>query len=85
MNPRDARPGINGTRGHAPLWCGHGLTPAGHALRAQVEDQTDRLAAPPWQHLGERQTEDVVRIGKAMTRAVATAGAFPREGVFAAR
>ena len=31
------------------------------------------------------QTEDVVRIGKAMTRAVATAGAFPREGVFAAR
>jgi hypothetical protein len=61
------------------------LTPAGHALRAQVEDQTDRLAAPPWQHLGERQTEDVVRIGKAMTRAVAAAGAFPREGVFAAR
>jgi hypothetical protein len=61
------------------------LTPAGQALRAQVEDQTDRLAAPPWQYLGERRTEDVVRIGKAMTRAVAAAGAFPREGVFAAR
>ena len=61
------------------------LTPAGHALRAQVEDQTDQLAAPPWQYLGERRTEDVVRIGKAMTRAVVTAGAFPREGVFAAR
>jgi GNAT superfamily N-acetyltransferase len=60
------------------------LTPAGHELRAQVEDQTDRLAAPPWQYLGERRTEDVVRIGKAMTRAVLTAGAFPREGVFAA-
>jgi len=61
------------------------LTPAGQALRAQVEDQTDRLAAPPWQYLGERRTEDVVRIGKAMTRAVVAAGAFPREGVFAAR
>jgi hypothetical protein len=61
------------------------LTPAGHELRTQVEDQTDRLAAAPWQHLGDRRTEDVVRIGKAMTRAVAAAGAFPREGVFAAR
>ena len=61
------------------------LTPAGQALRAQVEDQTDQLAAPPWLYLGEQRTEEVVRIGKAMTRAVATAGAFPREGVFAAR
>jgi len=61
------------------------LTPAGEALRAQVEDQTDRLAAAPWQHLGERRTEDVARIGKAMTRAVVKAGAFPRDGVFAAR
>ena len=61
------------------------LTPAGQALRAQVEDQTDRLAAPPWECLGERRTEDVVRIGKAMTRAVAAAGAFPSEGVFATR
>lgn len=60
------------------------LTPAGQALRADVEDQTDRLAAAPWQHLGEQRTEDVIRIGKAMTRAVITAGAFPREGVFAA-
>jgi hypothetical protein len=55
------------------------LTPAGQELRAQIEDQTDRLAASPWQHLGEQRTEDVVRIGKAMTRAVLKAGAFPRE------
>jgi hypothetical protein len=61
------------------------LTPAGQELRAEVEGQTDRLAAPPWRYLGERRTEDVVRIGKAMTRAVVTAGAFPREGVFPAR
>jgi len=61
------------------------LTPAGQALRAEIEDQTDRLAATPWQYLGEGRTEDVVRMGKAMTRAVATAGAFPQEGVFAAQ
>jgi hypothetical protein len=60
------------------------LTTAGQALRAQAEDQTDQLAAAPWQHLGDRRTEDVVRIGKAMTRAVMTAGAFPRTGVFPA-
>jgi hypothetical protein len=58
------------------------LTEAGQALRAEIEDQTDRLATPPWQHLGEQRTEDVVRIGKAMARAVAAAGAFPSQGVF---
>jgi hypothetical protein len=61
------------------------LTPAGQALRAQVEEQTDTMAAAPWLHLGDRRTEDVVRIGKAMTRAVLAAGAFPQEGVFPAR
>jgi hypothetical protein len=60
------------------------LTPAGQDLRAQVEDETDRLAAPPWEYLGEQGTDDIVRIGGHLTRAVATAGAFPREGVFAA-
>ena len=59
------------------------LTPAGDALRAHVEEETDRLDADPWQHLGDEGTEEVVRIGKAMTRTVMKAGAFPREGVFA--
>jgi Helix-turn-helix family len=59
------------------------LTPAGEALRDQVEAETDRLAAAPWQHLGEERTEEVARIGKAMTGTVMKAGAFPREGVFA--
>ena len=54
------------------------LTAAGRELRAQIEDQTDRLAASPWQYLGERRTGEAVRIGKAMTRAVLKAGAFPR-------
>jgi hypothetical protein len=59
------------------------LTPAGDALRAHVEEETDRLDTDPWQHLGDEGTEEVVRIGKAMTRTVMKAGAFPREGVFA--
>jgi hypothetical protein len=59
------------------------LTPAGDALRAHVEEETDRLDADPWQHLGDEGTGEVVRIGKAMTRTVMKAGAFPREGVFA--
>jgi hypothetical protein len=59
------------------------LTPAGQALREQVEDATDRMAAAPWQHLGDERTEEVIRIGKAMTRTALTAGALPAEGVFA--
>ena len=58
------------------------LTPAGEALRAHVEEETDRLAAAPWQHLGDERTEEVVRLGRAMTRTAVKAGAFPREGVF---
>jgi hypothetical protein len=61
------------------------LTPAGQALRDRVEEETDRMAAPPWRHLGDERTEHVVRIGKAMTRAALAAGALPAEGVFAAR
>ncbi len=61
------------------------LTPAGQELRAHVEAETDRMAAAPWQHLGDERTEEVIRIGKAMTRTVLAAGAFPAEGVFAAR
>jgi hypothetical protein len=58
------------------------LTATGQALRAQVEGDTDRMAASPWHYLGEQRTEDVVRIGKAMTRAALKAGAIPRAGVF---
>jgi hypothetical protein len=61
------------------------LTAAGQEVRAHVERETDRMAAPPWLLLGDERTEDVVRIGKAMTRVVMAAGAFPSTGVFAAR
>ena len=53
------------------------LTEAGRALRARVEDETDRLAAPPWQHLGEERTAEVVRIGQELTRIVVAAEVFP--------
>ncbi len=59
------------------------LTLAGEALRGRVEEETDGLDSGPWQHLGDEGTEEVVRIGQAMTRTVMKAGAFPREGVFA--
>jgi hypothetical protein len=59
------------------------LTEAGQALRARVEAETDRMAAAPWQHLGDERTEEVIRIAKALSRAVTAAGAFP--AVFAAR
>jgi hypothetical protein len=60
------------------------LTAAGQALRAHVEEQTDQMAAAPWEHLGDERTEEVIRIGKSMTRAALAAGALPRQGVFAA-
>jgi hypothetical protein len=59
------------------------LTTAGQEVRDQIEAETDRMAAPPWQHLGDERTQEVIRIGKAMTRAVMSAGAFPTTGVFA--
>jgi hypothetical protein len=61
------------------------LTPAGQEQRAQIEQQTDQMAAQPWQHLGDQGTEEAIRIGRAMTKAALSAGALPRDGVFTAR
>jgi hypothetical protein len=60
------------------------LAPAGRELRAHIEAETDQLAAAPWRQLGDQRTEEVIAIGKAMTRTVLAAGAFPADGVFAA-
>jgi hypothetical protein len=72
-----------GLRARGLLDADGALTEAGQALRAQVEADTDRLAAAPWQFLGDAGTEEVIRIAKAMSRAVAAVGAFP--AVFATR
>jgi hypothetical protein len=68
-----------------PIEADGGLTSAGQALRAQAEAETDKMAASPWQHLGDERAEEVAAIGKAMTRLVMSAGAFPADGVFPAR
>ena len=61
------------------------LTAAGQEVRAHVESETDRMASPPWQHLGDERTEELTAIGQELTRVVAAAGAFPAADVFAPR
>jgi hypothetical protein len=60
------------------------LTTEGHQLRQAVEADTDQMAASPWRHLGDERTEEVIRIGAALTVAVRQAGAIPTTGVYAA-
>jgi hypothetical protein len=43
------------------------------------------MAAPPWLHLGDERTEQVIRLGRQLSRAVVKAGAFLAAGVFARR
>lgn len=61
-----------------------GLTDAGRELRGRIEDDTDRLDATPWEHLGETRTERLIELGKTLSRIVVGNGAFPAE-MFAAR
>jgi hypothetical protein len=53
------------------------LTQAGEALRGEIEEETDRLAAAPWHHLGDEKTEEVITAGRTLTRAALKAGALP--------
>jgi len=52
-------------------------TAAGAAARGQLEDATDRLAAEPWAHLGERATEELRGLLRPLATAVAAAGVVP--------
>jgi len=58
------------------------LTQQGVALRAELEVETDELAAAPWEHLGAERTARVVELGKALSTRIAAAGAYPA-GLFA--
>ncbi len=60
------------------------LTDAGTALRAEVEDTTNRLGAAPWNHLGDDGAARLGEIGGRLVRALLAAGCFP-DGVFATR
>jgi hypothetical protein len=77
--------GCAGLAGRGLLDGDGALTEAGQQLRAQIEDETDEMDAAPWQHLGEEGTLEAIRIGRDLTRAMLAAGAFPGQGVFAAR
>lgn len=58
------------------------LTPAGVALRKEIEDGTNRLGAGPWDHLGGDGAARLGEIGGSLVRALVGAGCFP-SGVFA--
>lgn len=59
------------------------LTDDGTALRKRIEDDTDRLGAGPWDHLGDEGAARLGEIGGRLVRALLAAGCFP-DGVFAA-
>jgi hypothetical protein len=60
------------------------LTEQGAALRKRIEDDTNRLGAEPWSHLGDEGTARLGELGGGLVRALLAAGCFP-EGVFATR
>ncbi len=54
-----------------------GLTPAGVRLKAQIEQQTDQLAAPAYAALTEAELREMIQALAPLTRAVAGAGEIP--------
>ncbi|MFJ6755729.1 hypothetical protein ACIQNK_11995 [Streptomyces sp. NPDC091273] len=55
------------------------LTAQGTALREQLESDTDRLDAAPYQHLGEAGLARLTELGGALVVKAVTAGAFPAD------
>ncbi|MEI7030169.1 SCO6745 family protein [Streptomyces pratensis] len=55
------------------------LTEAGTALRAGVEEATDRMDAAPYEHLGARDVERLTELARGFLFTAAAAGAFPAE------
>ncbi|MEU4654652.1 hypothetical protein AB0G32_11985 [Streptomyces sp. NPDC023723] len=55
------------------------LTEAGVALRAEIERETDRLDAGPYEHLGEPGIARLTELGTAFARTALGAGAFPAD------
>ncbi|MFD9497825.1 hypothetical protein [Streptomyces sp. NPDC060035] len=55
------------------------LTDAGTALRADLEDSTDRMDAAPYEHLGAEGVERLTELARGFLFAAASAGAFPED------
>ena len=53
------------------------FTDAGRAQRARIEETTDRLAAAPYQALGDDACGQVREMGKKLTALVMDAGLMP--------
>jgi hypothetical protein len=52
------------------------FTDAGRALRERIEDQTDVLALPAWEALGEDGCNELRELGRPWSRAIVDSGAF---------
>lgn len=52
------------------------FTDAGTALRQRIEDQTDVLALPAWEALGEDGCNELRELGRPWSRAIVDSGAF---------
>ncbi|WP_432105516.1 SCO6745 family protein [Streptomyces sp. bgisy091] len=55
------------------------LTEAGTALRAGLEESTDRMDAAPYEHLGEEGVARLTELGRGFLFTAASAGAFPAD------
>ncbi|MEU5660443.1 hypothetical protein ABZ802_33230 [Streptomyces sp. NPDC047737] len=55
------------------------LTEAGTALRAGLEEATDRMDAAPYEHLGADGVARLTELGRGFLFAAAAAGAFPED------
>lgn len=53
------------------------LTPTGIALRQAIEDRTDQLALPPWQHLGREQLTRLLSLVRPLSTTIVDQGGVP--------
>ncbi|MFF3749215.1 hypothetical protein ACFYYH_01945 [Streptomyces sp. NPDC002018] len=66
-------------RGRGLLAADGGLTGAGTELRGALEDETDRLARPPYEHLGAAGVARLTELAGGFAGAALAAGAFPAD------
>ncbi|MFF9813265.1 hypothetical protein [Streptomyces sp. NPDC014006] len=66
-------------RGRGLLDASGELTEQGVALRADIEEQTDRLDRAPYEHLGAEDVARLTDLAGAFARTAALAGAFPAD------
>ncbi|MDQ0792700.1 hypothetical protein [Streptomyces sp. B1I3] len=66
-------------RGRGLLDADGELTDAGTALRADLEETTDRMDAAPYEHLGADGVARLTELGRGFLFAAASAGAYPED------